>query len=131
MSDSQKPMVFMDAATALANAKITPTDAPNSGPSEREIIKYTPPTRTSPLVLMADKDNVVITQTTAEIPMMARDCRIPDSATTQDKRRNNITPQILSRQGIMTPTIHPSLMVFDVIPLLSACSSSLSSCSGS
>lgn len=36
--ESQKPMVFIDAATALANANTIPTDAPNSGPNDREII---------------------------------------------------------------------------------------------
>jgi hypothetical protein len=39
----QKPIVFMDAATAFANAKTIPTDAPNSGPRERDMIKYIPP----------------------------------------------------------------------------------------
>lgn len=38
-SDSQKPMVFIEAETALAKAKTTPTDAPNSGPSERDMMK--------------------------------------------------------------------------------------------
>lgn len=38
-SDSQKPMVFIEAETALAKANTTPTDAPNSGPSERDMMK--------------------------------------------------------------------------------------------
>jgi hypothetical protein len=36
--ESQKPMVFIDAATVLANAKTMPMEAPNSGPSEREMM---------------------------------------------------------------------------------------------
>jgi hypothetical protein len=30
--------VFMDAATAFANAKTIPTEAPNSGPNDRDIM---------------------------------------------------------------------------------------------
>lgn len=38
LSELQKPIVFMEAATAFANANTIPTDAPNSGPNERLII---------------------------------------------------------------------------------------------
>lgn len=31
--ESQNPIVFIEAATALANANTIPTDAPNSGPN--------------------------------------------------------------------------------------------------
>lgn len=110
LSDSQKPMVFMDAETALANANTTPTDAPNSGPSEREMMKYTPPPFTSPLVLMADSESVVMTQTTAEMAIIINDHRMPDSATTQLRRKKSMTPQMLRRHGMSTPTIQPSLM---------------------
>lgn len=41
--ESQKPIVFIDAATAFANANTMPTDAPNSGPRERDMMKYIPP----------------------------------------------------------------------------------------
>lgn len=37
--ESQKPIVFMEAATAFANANTMPTDAPNSGPRVRDMIK--------------------------------------------------------------------------------------------
>lgn len=37
-NELQKPIVFIDAATALANAKTIPTDAPNSGPRDLEIM---------------------------------------------------------------------------------------------
>uniref|UniRef100_A0A1A9VB46 Uncharacterized protein n=1 Tax=Glossina austeni TaxID=7395 RepID=A0A1A9VB46_GLOAU len=93
---SQKPMVFMDAATALANAKTTPTEAPNSGPKERDMIKYTPPPFTSPLVLMADNDRVVITHTIADIAIMPKVCNMPDSPTTHDRRRKSITPHMFN-----------------------------------
>jgi len=33
----------MEAATAFANANTIPTEAPNSGPRERDMIKYIPP----------------------------------------------------------------------------------------
>ncbi len=39
LRDSQNPMVFKDADTAFAKASTMPTEAPNSGPSDREIIK--------------------------------------------------------------------------------------------
>lgn len=42
--ESQKPMVFMDAETAFANAKTIPTEAPNSAPRVRDMMKYIPPT---------------------------------------------------------------------------------------
>jgi hypothetical protein len=45
---------------------------------------------------------------------------IPDCATTQDKRKNSITPQMLRRQGMSTPCIQPSLT-----PWLSSVSSRL------
>lgn len=35
LSELQNPIVFIDAATAFAKAKTMPTEAPNSGPSER------------------------------------------------------------------------------------------------
>lgn len=56
--------------TAFANANTIPTDAPNSGPNERDMIKYIPPPFTSPFVLIADKDNVVMTHTNADIAIM-------------------------------------------------------------
>lgn len=39
LSESQNPMVFMEAATAFAKAKMTPTEAPNSGPRDLEIMQ--------------------------------------------------------------------------------------------
>lgn len=42
-NESQKPIVFIDAETAFANAKTIPTEAPNSGPKVRDMIKYIPP----------------------------------------------------------------------------------------
>lgn len=41
--ESQKPIVFIEAATEFAHANTIPTDAPNSGPRERDMIKYIPP----------------------------------------------------------------------------------------
>lgn len=38
LSELQKPIVFMLAETALANANTTPTDAPNSGPNDLEMM---------------------------------------------------------------------------------------------
>lgn len=128
--ESQKPMVFIEAATALANANTTPTEAPNSiyrkrwvtipfnyfviktlpGPNDRDIIKYTPPPLTSPLVLIADSDSVVITHTTNDMNIISSDCAIPACATTHASRRKSITPQMFNRHGISTPWIHPSLI---------------------
>lgn len=36
-------MVFIDAETAFANAKTIPTEAPNSAPRVRDMMKYIPP----------------------------------------------------------------------------------------
>lgn len=36
-------MVFIEAETALANAKTIPTEAPNSAPRVRDMMKYIPP----------------------------------------------------------------------------------------
>lgn len=36
-------MVFIDAETAFANANTIPTEAPNSAPRVRDMIKYIPP----------------------------------------------------------------------------------------
>lgn len=66
------------------------------------------PPATSPFVLIADMEVVVITHTTAEMAMIRRVCPIPDCATTQDNRRKSITPQMLSKHGISTPWIHPN-----------------------
>lgn len=59
---------------------------------------------------MADSDRVVITHTTADIPMIINDWSMPACATTQARRKNNITPQMFKRHGIRTPTIHPNFM---------------------
>jgi len=50
---------------------------------------------------------------------------IPDWATTQDKRKNNITPQMLRRQGMNTPWIQPSLIPW-VSPVSGGLCSSMS-----
>lgn len=70
---------------------------------------------------MADNDNVVVTQTTADIAMISRVCPIPAWATTHAKRRNSITPQIFNRHGISTPTIHPSLIPWCSVGTSSTC----------
>lgn len=57
---------------------------------------------------IADNDKVVITHTTVDIAIMIKLWIIPACATTHAKRKNNITPQIFSRHGINTPTIHPN-----------------------
>lgn len=38
-NESQNPMVFMEADTEFANAKTIPTEAPNPGPNDLEIMK--------------------------------------------------------------------------------------------
>ena len=56
--------MYIAAATALATEKIKPMEPPNSGPSEREMRKYTPPPFTSPFVQIAHVDRAVIVVTT-------------------------------------------------------------------
>lgn len=41
------------------------------GPSDLDIMKYTPPPLTSPFVLIADNDRVVITQTENDINIIS------------------------------------------------------------
>lgn len=74
-------------------------------------IRYcnTPPF-TSPLVLIALRLSVVMTQTTADIPIMTMLCRIPACATTQESLKNSITPHMFSRHGMRTPWIHPNFI---------------------
>lgn len=64
------PTVFKAAIPAFAKLKMTPTAPPHSGPRDLEIIKYSPPPLTSPFVLTADIDNVVIVVTTVETAMI-------------------------------------------------------------
>ena len=71
--------------------------------------RNTPPF-TSPLVLIALRLSVVMTQTAADIPIIMMLCSMPACATTHDNRRNSITPHILSRHGMRTPWIHPSFI---------------------
>ena len=72
-------------------------------------LRNTPPF-TSPLVLIALRLRVVITQTIADIPIMMSDWKIPACATTQDRRRKSMTPHMLRRHGISTPCIHPNFI---------------------
>lgn len=71
--------------------------------------RNTPPF-TSPLVLIALRLSVVMTQTAADIPIMMTLCNIPACATTQDNRKKSITPHMFKRHGIRTPWIHPSFI---------------------
>ena len=50
---SQIPNIYMATAAAFAKKNIRPIDAPSSGPSAREIMKYAPPASTAPLVEIA------------------------------------------------------------------------------
>lgn len=43
LKDKPNPIVFIAAEIVLANANRIPIDAPNSGPIDREMIKYKPP----------------------------------------------------------------------------------------
>lgn len=61
---------------------------------------------------MAESERVVMTHTVNEMAIMESDWKMPACATTHAKRRNNMTPQIFSRHGINTPTIHPNLIVW-------------------
>lgn len=71
--------------------------------------RNTPPF-TSPLVLIALRLSVVMTQTTADIPIMTMVSRMPACATTHESRRNSMTPHMFNRHGIRTPWIHPNFI---------------------
>lgn len=68
---------------------------------------WLPPLMT-PLVLIADIDKDVILVTIVVVKINRKPCKIPAWPTTQLKRKNNITPQILSRHRIRTPFIQPN-----------------------
>lgn len=57
---SQNPTVCIAQAADNAIEYITPMHAPNSGPRERDIIKYVPPSFKTPFVLIADIDKAVM-----------------------------------------------------------------------
>lgn len=57
---SQNPTICIAQAADNAIEYITPMQAPNSGPRERDIIKYVPPSFNMPFVLIADMDKAVI-----------------------------------------------------------------------
>lgn len=57
---SQNPTRCIAQAADKAIEYITPMQAPNSGPRERDIIKYVPPSFNTPFVLIADIDKAVI-----------------------------------------------------------------------
>lgn len=60
--------------------------------------------------LMADIDRAVIVVTTVVVNINIIDWYTPAWPTTQLKRRNNITPQMLSKHLISTPFIHPNFV---------------------
>lgn len=82
---------------------------PSEKKNYRMRYRNTPPF-TSPLVLIALRLSVVMTQTTADIPIMTVVCRMPACATTHESRRNSMTPHMFSRHGIRTPWIHPNFI---------------------
>ena len=94
---------------AFAKAKMMPIEAPNSGPSEREIIKYVPPPLIWPFVLIADMDKAVNDVTAVAKRTIKIAWPIPASATTHERRKNSITPQIFNMHLIQTPWIQPNL----------------------
>lgn len=57
---SQNPTICIAQAADKAIEYITPMHAPNSGPRERDIMKYVPPSFNTPFVLIADIDKAVI-----------------------------------------------------------------------
>lgn len=87
--------------------------AHDATPSEKKNYRMryrnTPPF-TSPLVLIALRLSVVMTQTTADSPIMPTVWRMPACATTHESRRKSITPHMFSRHGMRTPCIHPNFI---------------------
>ena len=62
------------------------------------------PPLTSPFVHIADIDKAVIVVTTPDSRMTSTESPIPACPTTHDKRRNNITPHMLSRHRTYNQT---------------------------
>ena len=78
------------------------------GPSDLEIMKYIPPDRIRPLVDTAAIDMAVMVVTTLHRVIIANPSTSPAWPITHVNLRNNITPQMLRRQGIKTPSIQPN-----------------------
>jgi hypothetical protein len=62
---------------------------------------------------MADMEMAESTVTRLARLMIAIPCQIPACPTTHVRRRNNMVPQMLSRQRISTPSTQPNLITFD------------------
>ena len=84
-------------------------------------MKYTPPPFICPFVDTADMEMAVRNVTTLAMVMRARPCRMPAWPMTQVRRRKSMTPQMLRRQGISTPSFHDSFI--DVTGLCDGASS--------
>lgn len=74
------------------------------------LIYYVPPL-TRPLVLIADKEKVVISMMISDINIIAIESKMPACPTIHGSRRKSITPHILSKHGFSTPSIHPNFIL--------------------
>ena len=82
---------------------VMPMLPPKSGPSTREIMKYTPPTRIRRLDAMADRLNEVSVVMVLDSARIARPSHNPAWPVTNPVRMNMITPRMVSTQGVNTP----------------------------
>lgn len=91
--------MYMAPATDVARKKRMPTAPPNSGPSDRLIIKYDPPAGTMPFVAMADKEMEVVKVTEQQIKTIKKEIGMPAVPTNQTMRMKRITPKMFCRHG--------------------------------
>lgn len=61
-------------------------------------------------MLIADNEKVVMTIIISDIKIIATESNMPACPTIQGSLKKSITPQILSRHGVNTPSIHPNFM---------------------
>lgn len=93
----------MATETAWARKNTTPIEPPYSAPSARLIMKYAPPPLTRVFVAIAESESAVSVVIAFDATTMASAVHRPAFPTTWPKRRNMMTPRIVSVQGVKTP----------------------------
>lgn len=61
-------------------------------------------------MLIADNEKVVMSIIISDIQIIITESNIPACPTIQGSLRKSITPHILSRHGVSTPSIHPNFI---------------------
>mmetsp|Transcript_88408 Transcript_88408/g.270592 ORF Transcript_88408/g.270592 Transcript_88408/m.270592 type:complete len:241 (+) Transcript_88408:2027-2749(+) len=110
--DSTAPKHSKTASIVMANQYITPTEAPTTGPSAREIMWYGPPRLTRPPEeAMELMDAVVHNAAPNDMATTTSVCHTPASPTMLKNRRKINTPHMFSHVGTKTPLKAPFFLL--------------------